>query len=67
VAALPRLVVRDGDGKKEILYASYDGRVHAYWLDKTEHGQWPFEVTPTGSSAWRFASEPVVADLDNDG
>jgi uncharacterized repeat protein (TIGR01451 family) len=24
-------------------------------------------VTPTGSWAWRFASEPVVADLDNDG
>jgi phage baseplate assembly protein gpV len=55
----------DGDGRKEILYPSYDGRLHAYWLDKTEHGNWPFAVTGPGTK--RFASEPVVADLDNDG
>jgi hypothetical protein len=54
----------DGDGKKEILFPSYDGRLHAYWLDKREHGNWPFVVPGTGI---RFASEPVVADLDNDG
>jgi hypothetical protein len=54
----------DGDGRKEIIYASYDGRVHAYWLDKTQHGNWPFDVPCSGI---RFASEPVVADLDNDG
>jgi len=54
----------DGDGQKEILYAAYDGRVHAYWLDKTQHGNWPFKVPGSGI---RFASEPVVADLDNDG
>jgi hypothetical protein len=58
----------DGDGKKEILYASYDGRVHAYWLDKTEHGNWPFHVDQHGTEGfYRFASEPVVADLDHDG
>ena len=28
----------DGDGKLEILFASYDGRMHAFWLDKSEHG-----------------------------
>ncbi len=54
----------DGDGRKEIIYSSYDGRVHAYWLDKTQHGNWPFDVPGSGI---RFASEPVVADLDNDG
>jgi hypothetical protein len=54
----------DGDGFKEILFASYDGKVHCYWLDKTEHGNWPYQVPGTGI---RFASEPVVADLDNDG
>jgi hypothetical protein len=54
----------DGDGKKEILYASYDGKVHAYWLDKTEHGSWPYTVPGGGI---RFASEPIVADLDADG
>jgi hypothetical protein len=59
----------DGDGEKEILYSSYDGRVHAYWLDKTEHGNWPYRVPSTGVAGddFRFAGEPVVADLDNDG
>jgi hypothetical protein len=54
----------DGDGQLEILYPSYDGRLHAYWLDKTQHGSWPFDVPGEGI---RFASEPAVADLDNDG
>jgi hypothetical protein len=54
----------DGDGRKEILYSSYDGRVHAYWLDKTQHGSWPYKVPGTG---FRFAGEPVVVDLNNDG
>jgi hypothetical protein len=63
----PAVVDLDGDGHKEILYASYDGRVHAYWLDKTEHGSWPFEVTNPGEGFIRFASEPAVVDLDNSG
>jgi hypothetical protein len=43
--------------------------VHAYWLDKTEHGSWPYVVPATGAPGdeFRFAGEPVVADLDNDG
>ena len=28
----------DSDGRLEILLPSYDGRLHAWWLDKTEHG-----------------------------
>src|SRR5207302_304336 len=48
---------------------SYDGKVHAYWLDKTEHGSWPYTVPTSGTPGddFRFASEPVVVDLDNDG
>lgn len=57
----------DGDGKKEILFASYDGKVHAVWLDKTEHGAWPYSVYKPAEGVFRFASEPLVADLDNDG
>lgn len=57
----------DGDGLKEIIYPSYDGRVHAFWLDKTEHGSWPFEVNQPGEGFFRFAGEPIVVDLDNDG
>src|SRR5687767_6945902 len=54
----------DGDGQKEIVYAAYDGKVHAWWLDKTQHGNWPYVVPGPG---FDFASEPLVADLDGDG
>src|SRR5438874_1862320 len=68
---VPNAVVADldGDGFKEILFPSYDGKVHAYWLDKTEHGSWPYTVPTSGTPGddFRFASEPVVVDLDNDG
>jgi uncharacterized repeat protein (TIGR01451 family) len=57
----------DGDGRMEILHASYDGRVHAYWLDKTEHGAWPYSVYQPAEGFYRFASEPAVADLNADG
>ena len=66
VMANPVVADLDGDGEKEILFASYDGRLHAYWLDKTEHHSWPFNVTNTGPGI-RFATEPAIADLDNDG
>ncbi|MEM8861259.1 MAG: VCBS repeat-containing protein, partial [Chloroflexota bacterium] len=54
----------DGDGVKELIYTAYDGRLHAYWLDKTQHGNWPFTVPGSGI---RFAAEPVIVDIDNDG
>jgi hypothetical protein len=63
----PVVVDLDGDGQKEVLFASYDGRVHAYWLDKTEHGNWPFSVYNPSEGVYRFASEPVISDLDSDG
>ena len=34
----------DGNGQKEILLPSFDGKLHAFWLDKTEHGNWPYSV-----------------------
>jgi uncharacterized repeat protein (TIGR01451 family) len=55
----------DGDGNLEILFSSYDGRMHAFWLDKSEHHSWPFTVTD--QDHLYFASEPVIADLDNNG
>jgi hypothetical protein len=51
----------------EILYPSYDGRLHAFWLDKREHGAWPFEVYNPAEGFYRFATEPLVVDLENDG
>lgn len=63
----PVTVDLDGDGNLEILYASYDGKLHAFWLDKTEHGNWPYAVYNAGEGFYRGASEPLVADLDNNG
>ena len=63
----PVVVDLDGDGQKEILFASYDGRIHAFWLDKTEHGDWPYSVYSSSEGVYRFASEPVVTDLDSNG
>ena len=57
----------DGDGLLEILFASYDGRLHAFWLDKSEHGSWPYSVNKPGEGIYRFASEPSVVDLNADG
>ncbi|MCP3866618.1 MAG: VCBS repeat-containing protein, partial [Gammaproteobacteria bacterium] len=57
----------DGDGKKEVLFSSYDGRLHAFWLDKKEHHNWPSSVYHASEGFYRFASEPVVADLDANG
>jgi len=63
----PVVVDLDGDGKKEILSSSFDGMLHCYWLDKTEHGNWPYSIYDPAEGRIRFSSEPAVADLDNDG
>ena len=63
----PAVADLDGDGRMEILYTSYDGRVHAFWLDKSEHGNWPYSVYNPAEGFYRFASEPVIADLDDNG
>lgn len=67
VQANPVTVDLNGDGTIEILYPSYDGQMHAFWLDGTEHGNWPYSVYNVSEGFYRFAAEPVVADLDGDG
>ena len=41
--------------------------MHAFWLDGTEHGSWPYQVWTPAVGHLRYASEPVAADLDGDG
>jgi hypothetical protein len=62
----PVTVDLDGDGKLEILFPSYDGRMHAFWLDKSEHFNWPYALDQSSGGGCQFATEPVVADLDGD-
>ncbi len=57
----------DGDGRKEIVYPAYDGRMHAVWIDKQRRGAWPYSVYTPAEGILRFASEPTIADLDADG
>ncbi|MBP7177084.1 MAG: S-layer homology domain-containing protein [Thermoclostridium sp.] len=63
----PKVVDLDGNGEKEILYSSYDGRIHCYWLDKQEHHNWPYEVSSPDKSYIEFSSMPEVEDIDQDG
>lgn len=67
VAPNPTIADLDGDGLAEILFPSYDGRLHAVWLDRTERHGWPIDLNPPGATTIRFASEAVAADLDGDG
>jgi hypothetical protein len=63
----PVVVDLDNDGYLEILFPSYDGRMHVYWMDKTQHGSWPYSVYDASEGVYRFMTEPVVVDLNNDG
>jgi hypothetical protein len=63
----PVLADLDNDGFPEILHTSYDGKLHVWSLGKSEQGNWPYDLQPAGGAYLRFGSEPVVADLDNDG
>ncbi|MBZ0089217.1 MAG: VCBS repeat-containing protein [Thermoanaerobaculia bacterium] len=63
----PAVADLDGDGELEILFSDFAGKLHAFWLDRSEHGAWPYSVYSAAEGFFRFASEPVVADLDADG
>lgn len=63
----PAVADLDGDGVKEIVFPSYDGRVHAFWLDRTEHGAWPRSIHDPGEGFFRYASPAAIVDLDADG
>lgn len=63
----PVLADLDGDGILEILFADLSGKVHAFWLDRSPRGSWPFSAYNPAEGFYRFASEPVVVDLDRDG
>ena len=63
----PAVADLDGDGNKEIVFSSFDGRVHCFSLDGTEHGAWPFDLNAGGSGAKFMPSRPLAADITGDG
>jgi len=62
----PMVVDLDGDGEREIVFPSSDGRLHAFWPDGTEKHGWPVDLNPGAGGTIRFASEAASADLDGD-
>lgn len=60
----------NGDGVNEILFNSFDGKVHCYSLKDSskELPGWPFTLPGNSSgSYYEFAAEPTLADVNGDG
>ena len=67
VMAEPVVVDLDGNGVVEILFPSYNGKMHCFSLDGTEPYAWPYALTRRTSPKYEYASAPVCVDLDFDG
>ncbi len=63
----PTICDIDNDGSSEILFNSYNGKVHCFSLDKTEPYAWPFSLTKRSSPKFEYASPVVCVDIDGDG
>jgi len=57
----------DGDGYQEILFNSFNGKLHCFSLDGTEHGSWPFTLPKSSGSVYEYATPAACVDLDGDG
>jgi len=57
----------DGDGLKEILFNSYNGKVHCFSLNKKEPYAWPFSLTKRTSPKFEYASPVECKDINSDG
>ncbi|MEG2097267.1 MAG: FG-GAP-like repeat-containing protein [Pseudoflavonifractor sp.] len=57
----------NGDGKQEILFNAYNGKLHCFGLDGKEHGNWPFRLPQNSDALYEYAAPPATADLDGDG
>ena len=57
----------NGDGKKEILFNSYNGKIHCFSLDKTEPYAWPYSLTKRTSPLFEYSSPVNCVDINGDG
>ncbi|MDP6529500.1 MAG: FG-GAP-like repeat-containing protein, partial [Gemmatimonadota bacterium] len=67
VNAAPLVVDLDGDGRGEIVAASYDGFVYAWRTDGANAAPDPVPGWPVFHAATGLRSSPVAADVDGDG
>lgn len=69
VKLAPLVADVNGDGVNEILFNSFDGKIHCYGLEDTgrELEGWPYVLPNTKGSVYELPGEPVAADLDGDG
>lgn len=57
----------DGDGTNEILFNSYNGKVHCFSLNKKEPYAWPYSLTKRTNPLFEYATAPICKDIDFDG
>ncbi len=69
VQLVPLVADINGDGANEILFNSFDGKIHCYSLrdSSRELEGWPYVLPGTNGSVYEIAGEPVAADLNGDG
>jgi len=64
----PALADINGDGSLEIVFGTYDNKVHAYDYNGSELPGWPVLIgDPASSPSLTIISSPAVADIDGDG
>ena len=67
VCQTPVIADLDGDGRKEILFNAYNGRVECFSIDKSEPFEWPYSLTKRTSPLAEYPSPVVCYDIDGDG
>lgn len=63
----PTVCDLDGDGEVEILFNSYNGKVHCFALNRVEPYAWPYSLTRRTSPRFEYSSPVVCVDIDYDG
>lgn len=63
----PTIADLDDDGRVEILFNSYNGKVHCFGLDKKEPYAWPYSLTKRTSPKAEYASPVACEDINFDG
>ena len=69
VEPVPVVADVNGDGVNEILFNSFDGKIHCYALNNTssELAGWPYTLPNNQNGVFEMPGEPVAADLNGDG